>query len=100
MLSPYITHRLAGDWPDPERFDPERFESNAGKGRHPFAYFPFSAGPRVCIGKHFSVYEAQLVLAMVMREFRVQVVDGQGVRLKAESTLRPDRKIAVRITPR
>ncbi len=100
MLSPYITHRLADHWPEPERFDPERFVPGISKGRHPFAYFPFSAGPRVCIGKHFSLYEAQLVLAMVMREFRAEVVDGQDVRLKAESTLRPDRKIWMRVRPR
>ena len=100
LLSPYITHRLEAYWPDPERFDPERFTPEASKGRHPFAYFPFSAGPRICIGKHFALYEAQLVLAMILREFRLEVVQGRKVRLKAASTLRPDRKIRVKLTHR
>jgi len=100
LLSPYITHRLEAHWPDPERFDPERFTPEASRGRHPFAYFPFSAGPRVCLGKHFSLYEAQLVLAMILRELRVEIVGGRIVGFKSVGTLRPDRPIRVRLIPR
>lgn len=100
LLSPFITHRLEAHWPKPQRFDPERFTPENSKGRHPFAYFPFSAGPRVCIGKHFSLYEAQLVLAMVLREFRVEVADGRPVGFKSVGTLRPDRTIQARIMRR
>jgi cytochrome P450 len=99
LLSPYITQRLEDYWPDPQRFDPERFAPEASRGRHPFAYFPFSAGPRICIGKHFSLYEAQLVLAMLLREFRIEPVDPRPIGFKSVGTLRPNRNIKVRIRP-
>lgn len=100
LLSPYITQRLAAHWPDPQRFDPERFTPQASKGRHPFAYFPFSAGPRICIGKRFSLYEAQLVLAMVLRELQLKLVDERCPGFKSVGTLRPARRIAVRVVSR
>ena len=99
LLSPFITQRLEAFWPDPLRFDPERFAPANAKGRHPFAWFPFSAGPRVCIGKRFSLYEAQLVLAMVMRAFRVRL-ETTELGFKAEGTLHPDRPLMARVEPR
>ena len=99
LLSPFITQRLEAFWPDPLRFDPERFAPASARGRHPFAWFPFSAGPRVCIGKRFSLYEAQLVLAMVMRAFRVRM-ETRKVGFKAEGTLHPDRPLMARLEPR
>ena len=100
LLSPYITHRLPEFWPDPERFDPDRFAPERSRGRHPFAYFPFSAGPRVCIGKRFSLVETQLILGMVLREFRIERADGRAVGCRSVGTLRPDRPIKVRIRAR
>jgi cytochrome P450 len=99
LLSPFITQRLEAFWPDPLRFDPERFTPHNAMGRHPFAWFPFSAGPRVCIGKRFSLYEAQLVLAMVMRAFRVRL-ETTELGFKAEGTLHPDRPLMARLEPR
>ncbi len=99
LLSPFITQRLAEFWPDPLRFDPERFSAANARKRHPFAWFPFSAGPRVCIGKYFSLYEAQSVLAMVMREFRVRLMAEQ-LGFRAEGTLHPDRPVMVRLESR
>ena len=99
LLSPYITQRLDEFWPDPERFDPQRFSAANVRGRHRFAWFPFSAGPRVCIGKQFSMFEGQLVLAQVMREFRIHV-DGGTLGIKAEGTLHPDRPVSMRLERR
>jgi cytochrome P450 len=99
LLSPYITQRLDEFWPDPECFNPLRFTAESTRGRHRFAWFPFSAGPRVCIGKQFSMLEGQLILAQLMREFRVQV-DNETLGFKAEGTLHPDRPVTVRLVRR
>ena len=99
LLSPYITQRMKEFWPDPERFDPQRFTPANVRGRHRFAWFPFSAGPRVCIGKQFSMLEGQLILAQVMREFRVNV-DSGPLGVKAEGTLHPDRVVNMRLERR
>lgn len=95
----FKNERLAEFWPDPLRFDPERFSCANNRKRHSFSWFPFSAGPRVCIGKYFSLYEAQLVLAMVMREFRVRLMVEQ-LEFRAEGTLHPDRPVMVRLESR
>ena len=99
MLSPFITQRLEEFWPNPEHFDPQRFAPQQARGRHPFAWFPFSAGPRVCIGKHFSMLEGQLILAMVMREFQIDVIGGE-LGVKAEGTLHPTRRVMARLVRR
>jgi len=99
LLSPFITQRLEEFWPQPQRFDPQRFAPGQARGRHPFAWFPFSAGPRVCIGKHFSMLEGQLILAMVMREFHIDVLGGE-LGFTAEGTLHPKGKVMARLVRR
>ena len=100
MISPYFAHRLEEFWPDPLRFDPERFTPDAVAARHPFAYFPFSLGPRSCIGMQFSLYEARLVLGMLLRRFEVHTVGGSDIGTRAEGTLRPDGALKVLLKPR
>jgi cytochrome P450 len=65
----YVTHRDPRWFPDPERFDPERFLGEKEKKLSPFAYFPFGAGPRTCIGAHFALTEMTLVAASLLRRF-------------------------------
>jgi len=96
-LIPYLTHRNAEFWPDPERFDPDRFTPERCKERPRFAYLPFSAGPRQCIGNEFALIEAQLALAMMRQRFRVETVDEGDIEASATVTTRPRVPIRVRL---
>ncbi len=86
---PYVLHRNAALWEDPLRFDPDRFAPGKLEERAKHAYMPFGAGPRVCIGNHFALMEAKLILAMVMRRWSVAVKDPASVKPDAKVTLRP-----------
>lgn len=103
LISPYITHRMKEFWDDPEIFRPERFspENNtpAHKKRHPFSYYPFSSGARVCIGKHFSLFEMTLILSKLLRQFKLVIDKPETIKFKAIGTLRPDRTIKATIKP-
>jgi enediyne biosynthesis protein E7 len=88
MISPYTLHRHPGFWPDPERFDPERFDPAKPASEHRYAYIPFGAGPRVCVGSHLGMLEATIVAAMVARRFRLGLAPGYEVRPEAMLSLR------------
>jgi enediyne biosynthesis protein E7 len=88
MICPYTLHRHPDFWPDPHRFDPERFEPAAAARGHRYAYIPFGAGPRVCVGSHLGVLEATLVAAMVARRFRLGLLPGREIRPEAMLSLR------------
>jgi cytochrome P450 len=96
----YVTHRNPKLWPDPERFDPERFAPAAAAQRHRFAYLPFGGGPRICIGNGFAMTEALVVLATVAQRFRVRLLAGEEVRPVGLITLRPRDGIRVTLEPR
>lgn len=85
----YLTHRHPGFWEEPERFDPDRFAPERVKARSQWAYYPFSMGPRMCIGNVFSLTEAQLILAMLLQQVDFQLSPGPPVAAVAEVTLRP-----------
>jgi len=71
-ISPYLIHRHPRFWAEPEAFRPERFETRADERRHSFAYLPFAAGPRRCVGDVFALVEMQLHLAGMARRFRLR----------------------------
>lgn len=75
LLSPYLTHRHPDFWPEPERFDPDRWTAEGEAAQHPYAYHPFAAGPRICLGNNFSLFESHLLLAMLARRFAPVLVD-------------------------
>jgi cytochrome P450 len=92
ILSPYVVQRDARWWPDPGRFDPERFvgaRSSSAPGSGPLTYFPFGAGPRLCIGRDLALLEAPLVVAAVARALRVRPVRPASVEPDFGVTLRP-----------
>jgi cytochrome P450 len=88
-ISPYATHRLPELWEEPEQFRPERFAPEQAAGRPRFAYFPFIAGPRQCIGNAFALMEAQLIIACVSQRFRPRMVPGYTPTPEPLVTLRP-----------
>jgi cytochrome P450 len=89
FVIPYVLHRLPALWPDPGRFDPERFSPEQITDRPKFAYIPFGAGPRQCIGNHFALIEAQLVLATFAQLYRLQATPGHNADPWPLITLRP-----------
>lgn len=92
----YVLHRHPRFWDDPERFDPDRFRADRSASRPRYAYLPFGGGPRTCIGNHFALMEAQILLAMIVREYRIELDPSHRVELDPLITLRPKRGIQVR----
>lgn len=88
-ISPYVTHRHPAFWDDPERFDPERFTPERVAARPRYAYFPFSGGPRQCIGNSFALMEAPLLLATIAQRLRMRLAHGAMPGLDPLATLRP-----------
>lgn len=89
VMSPYVTQRDPEWWPAPDRFDPSRFEREAVRARPRFAYFPFGGGAHQCIGNHFAMVEAAIVMSSVVRRFRLQRVPGHRVEVDPGVTLAP-----------
>jgi cytochrome P450 len=87
LVSPFVTHRHPAFWPEPDRFDPDRFASATRPA--PFAYFPFGGGPRSCIGSWLASVEMQLVVAMVAQRYELAPVPGFRVAVEPGLTLRP-----------
>jgi cytochrome P450 len=89
LMSQFITHRDPRFFPDPLRFDPERFSAEAKSRRTKFTYFPFGAGARQCIGESFAWMEAILLLATLAQKWKLRLVPGQIVEPEPLITLRP-----------
>jgi len=89
LVSQYVMHRDPRFFPDPERFDPERWTHEARSARPQFSYFPFGGGPRRCIGEGFAWTEAVLILATLARRWRLRLIPGRAVEARARITLRP-----------
>lgn len=85
FVSPWIVHRDPQAWPDPERFDPDRFARPVPRS----AWLPFGAGPRVCIGNHFAMLEGPIVLATMMRAARFEIDASRTIEPETFATLRP-----------
>ena len=90
LIAPWVLHRHRRSWSEPDRFDPDRFLP--GRPQPPrFAYLPFGTGPRTCIGSPFALTELVLVLALLMRHFRIALAPHAPVNPVGLTTIQPDR---------
>jgi len=89
LMSPYVVHRDPRWFPEPEKFDPDRWLPENAAARPKFSYFPFGGGTRVCIGERFAKVEGVLLLAVIAQRWRFRLTPGHRVESKALITLRP-----------
>jgi cytochrome P450 len=89
LMSQYVTHHTARWYPEPFRFDPDRWKPEEKEKRPRFSYFPFGGGPRVCIGEGFAWMEGALVLATIGQQWKLRLVPNQRIEPRPLVTLRP-----------
>ncbi len=97
MLPVYALHRNELLWENPDAFDPDRFGEGASYDR--FSWLPFGDGPRVCIGSHFAMVEAQIILSTLISRFKFERIKGKDPKPVLVVTLRPDGGVPLKVTP-
>jgi cytochrome P450 len=100
LISPWLIQRHRKLWDAPDYFDPDRFAPGRREKIHRFAYLPFGAGPRICIGMGFAMQEALIVLGVLLKRWRLSLVHGHPVMPLARLTLRPQSGIRMRVERR
>jgi cytochrome P450 len=99
IFCPYALHRLPHLWSDPETFRPERFEPGREEQRNKFAFLPFSAGPRICLGASFAMIESQIIVGTILARLRPRLADPAPVEPQPRVTLRTSRPVVLRLEP-
>ena len=100
MLPQWVVHRSDRWYDDPESFDPDRWLDDRTEDRHRFAFFPFGGGPRICIGKQFSLLESKLILATMANRFELERVDDGPLELRPSLTMHPRDPVRMRLIGR
>jgi len=88
VVCQYAMHRDPRFFPDPERFDPDRWTEESRASRPPYSFFPFGGGPRRCVGEPFALMEGVLLLASLARHWRMRLVPGHSVEMLPQHLLR------------
>jgi len=96
----YGAHHNPAHWKNPFQFDPSRFEKESMKNIHPFAYFPFGGGPRLCIGQHFALVEMQLIISRLAAKFKFTLLNDSIPEINPLVTLKPKEDIMMRVEKR
>lgn len=99
-ISYYITHNSPRFWDNPEVFDPERFSAEKKGNQSSCQFLPFSAGPRTCIGKTLAEFEARVIMARLLQEFKLELVPGQSLSIIEQLTIKPREGVVCTITKR
>ncbi|WP_020161050.1 cytochrome P450 [Methylobacter marinus] len=97
VFSIYNIHHHPDYWPEPEKFDPDRFLTTENRR---FAFMPFGTGERICIGNHFAMLESQLLLSMILQNYDVQLLNNDEVEVEMAVTMRPKGGIPVQLKRR
>ena len=93
-------HRDPLWFPDPDRYWPDRWADGLARRLPRYAYMPFGAGPRTCVGNHFALLELRLVLAVLLQAWQFDRIPGSTLDLEASVTLRPRGPVSMRLTRR
>jgi cytochrome P450 len=97
LISPYVTHHDARWFPEPDTFDPDRFDKSRASQIPSGAYFPFSGGQRICIGKSFALMEMRLILGSMLQRLHPTVDPDYVLKMKAELSLHPEGPLPIRV---
>jgi len=100
MVIVYVhgAHHAKRSWPDPERFDPERFSKANEKLHAPFTHLPFGGGPRGCIGGNYAMLQILMILSELLRKYDLQLTPGQTIEPRPMVILRPKHGILMTFT--
>lgn len=96
----YAIHHDEDVYPDPEKFDPERFSADAITGRNPYSYIPFSAGARNCIGQKFAMLEVKSIVSKMIRNYELVPCNDKKIKLQADLILKTVDGVFIKIKPR
>lgn len=101
VIATFKLHRLESIYPNPDKFDPDNFLPERQANRHYYAFVPFSAGPRSCVGRKYAMLKLKVILSTIFRQFRVYSdMKEEDFRLQADIILKREEGFQIRLEPR
>ncbi|MBA4047011.1 MAG: cytochrome P450 [Sphingomonas sp.] len=98
-VSPAYTHQMPEHWPEPTQFDPMRFAPEIARARHKYAWIPFGGGAHMCLGLHFAEMQTRILVAQLLRRYRIELDEGAGAEWQAWPIPRPKDGLPLRFIP-